>query len=357
MKKWVSLLVVTGILVSCMTACTQMSYKKALSLIEAGEYTQAYEILRTLDDEQAKATKERFRFVPVKCEMLDAGEDSKHTMTVTYNENNLPKSIVRTNAAGESEIYAYTYDEQGRILQEAFNHQSNKQMTTDYSYDRNGNISKVIMDFYSGTQLAKLYTYDDNNRLIKETQVDSAGVDSETEYMYDGNGNQTQIVYKNPSGGEEVLNLIYDSQGKLLRKQFASMNEEYRYTYDKNGNLIWSLYTDSMGSTTTQNYTYDANGKLLREENIYGEGHSRVYEYTYDVNGYLVKEVYISSGLDRDYTTTTVYTNDDYGNPIKMECSTGDQEPQVTYKEYRLVYLPFDYPETVESQLQRNYTW
>ncbi len=351
MKKWVSLLVVTGILVSCMTACTQSQYEKALSLIEAGEYTAAYEILEMLDDEQAKATKARFRFVPVKSVTTNPKDGRKLTITVMYNENDLPDSLVYVYPEGETHTFIYTYDEQGRLLQHKNGFDAENYTTIDYAYNKNGYLSKETITYPAGVQSASLYIYDDNNRLIQEATAYTSGDTNVIDYAYDENDNLIEVSSKRTGISRTTATYTYDANGNCVFYE-SDNGETYAYTYDEKGNQTGSVRSYSGVESETIHSTYDANGNLLRQE-FYNYGMpNRICEYIYDDNGCLVKLFGTNYSQDPAFTYATLYTNDAYGNWIKKEFLQDDQSVDVTEVEYRLVYRTCEYPEIIEERLQ-----
>ena len=203
MKKILSILLLVSMLTICLISCNSKSYKNAFELIDIGEYHAAYEVfceLGNYKDSQKEVTK--FHYLPTKIvveEEIDGVKENRGTITVSFNEQNLPSQAIASTDDGENAILNFTYDENGNLI---------KRVNTDPDGD------KSIYD----------YTYDEENNLIKAVYTDSDGDKSIYDYTFDENGNLIKKVYTSYAGKKSV----------------------YDYTYDENGNLIKEVYTYSL---------------------------------------------------------------------------------------------------------------
>lgn len=151
--------------------------------------------------------------------------------------------------------FAWTYDDLGRLTEEAFDsHDNNLDYTNSYTYNLVGSRIGKEIDQGSDSSVDESYTYayDDNDRLITETKVVGAvddGTNMETDdrtttYTY----NNTQQITKTEKetysqNNVQAVSYDYNLQGRL--------SEVVIDTYDANGDVIKK-------ETTT--FVYDENG-------------------------------------------------------------------------------------------------
>ena len=254
--------------------------------------------------------------------------------TYTYSDNK--NKYLETLAFGNSDKVKYTYDEQGRVIQEAYyeNGATTASRTITYQYDNVGALATVVdsktgittryyydtigrnagMQEIGGSSTHSLaYTYDEQGRLqtSKET-LDSATYT--TEYSYYNNG---QIYQIEAGSSKEVYN--YDAYGRqdnwytyhgnstshLIRKNIYYEEPDIRSTSDRVS--AWNL--NSGNFSRTYNFIYDNNGNIV---NVTQTGNKNTY-YHYDSANQLLREDNQQEGK------TWVWTYDDAGNILSKK--------------------------------------
>ena len=291
------ILMLTVLLSGCDHIGTQAArYEEAISLIESGKYTSAYNIFKELGDyKDSEAYLSRFHYVIVDASVTFQSEEdwSKTILKFTYNDKNLPSRI--SSYSTDSSYYTdYTYDDRGNLVKEHYGN-GEYQRSVDYLYDTNGNLIKEIETVMGKSQVLKEYTYDENNRMITQSRPNYGIL---TEYSYDQNGKLIKQIEKNG-----------DSEDSWYSTD---------YFYDEGGNLIRTLRVDGNHQTRTD-YVYDENGKLIKETFTDGDIVNYVMDMTYDENGNLSKAV-----ITQSWSIQTI--------EIKL---------------YELVYIPYDLSDTV----------
>ena len=260
-------------------------YTQAQELIKSGKYEEAYKKLKELGDfKDVKILLSRFHYALVTSR--GSGSYSKD-ISITYDENNLPKQKTTINSDGSKTYVDFTYDEKGYLISTVH---TNTNGTRDY-YD---------------------FVYDSNGRVIKEVLEDESYVKN---YYYGTNGRVSRIFVDYSSGSDNTYEYTYDSSGNLIKESYTNIFGKtiHDYTYDKNGKLIKTVSTYSTENKDITEYTYDASGKLIKEFTTKYTNATYTYTYEYDANGNLIKETYQSIG-----------------------------SPIITKYTYKLVYIPYD---------------
>lgn len=291
-------------------------YDQALELIENKEYSEAYEILKSLGDhEEAQEQLKNFRYIPIKYTIRERNTQIgtvpfKLTFNLSYNEDHLP---VKFSAAVDE--YSITYD---------------------YGYDSDHHLKETVgrIDSYIAYSYTLNEIYDTKGNVIKHTRVDYKGnISTSTyDYTYDADGRITQIVYD--SGSYATYN--YDIQGNLSQVDHTFfpvhgstkvITDHYINTYDTNSNLIKTERSTEYG-TYIYEYVYDADGKLITESQ----------PYTF----------YALADVDIIYLNVNYIYNAD-NQAIRQIITLSNGSNCIVDIEYELVYSIYDIPQAVEK--------
>lgn len=381
MKRSISLFLLIVVLVSVFTSCgAKKNYKEAISLIDAGDYAAAYEILTELGNyKDAKELLGNFRYV------LDSEEYGYFTAEgvynegdkteMTYNSDGLLVSFVRSDGKfeftydenknliketqtrnGETWVNReYAYDENGNLIKEITFASNLPLYQWEYTYDERGNMTQKIERYSKYLEIASLdlrytcdYVYDEKDRLIESAVTWSGGSKERVCYVYDENGRLIREEMPNESGAVLIAEYTYNGKGDPIKEAHTSYIIEW--TYDDSGRLTrkqqHNAYKFSpIGVEYTYEYTYDEDGKLIHE--AYDDDASFTIDYTYDESGNLIKkfkEVKERSGIHK-YT----YVYDAHGNIIEYRNEKVGGLTYVSKYTYKLVYVPYEIHESIEG--------
>ncbi len=174
--------------------------------------------------------------------LYDYEDDGKPDMikTCKYHDSGVKKEVVINSYYGNGEprdIRTETYNEQGQILKET------------YDYNSDGKPDSL-----------ETYEYNELGQEVKHTAYDGNGIrykEKTTEYLKNGH---TTVRYDD-----------YNSSGKV---EFSRMHE-----YDEFGRILDGPHSE--GTYHTKSYEYDDFGKLIRTtEDRDGDGiHETIEEY------------------------------------------------------------------------------
>lgn len=371
MKKFLSVLILLGVLLSLLASCGHRHeyvegkctecgaddpvyasrYLRVLDLIEAGDYTTAYSLLGELGDyRDAGEMLTRFRFVPTKVVQDTAGGILESVYS--YGESNLPIGIFTTRYSGTDalvdRITDYVYDTSGRITKKTVTSDGEIESVCDYEYGADGRMTRMTETSASGQETVTEHEYDGRGSLVKAVRNYPDGSVYTAEYTYDDMGRPTGKYYIGSSSMSTLsYEYVYDARGNLI----TEINEHpyygdggrfvTNYTYDEKGVLTRKMETHEGAGSTVTEYEYDGAGRLLREVSD-----SSVRTYTYDEDGNRVKEVYAPTEGD-GYVIEYAY--DAYGNLIRRVYTGDDGGSETIECDYRFVYIPSEIPEEIEA--------
>ena len=373
--------------------------------IDLGEYKEAYDILITLENEEAQNLLSHFSFKPDKItDEYSWGYLS--TQTYEYDEHgNILKKVHDNN--GSIITDEYKYDEFGRLIQK--NHDQNNYIQTYYSWNEDGKLLKEISQKNGAPYVVVECKYDEQgNKIYSRTEAPSHKIESIMEY--NENGDMTLLKTESEPGTKTEKTFEYDEDGRLTKEVFTEFDydivtiHEYEYTdstktctMTENGKVIMIRestlddkllkeeypsketglitleheYTDtglvksvkvveldSEGKEHYQNevYEYDEDGKLLITTDTYSSGDVYTREYTYHENGQKKSQTLTHNGEvtnesfynEKGLVTKTVssnsifeYTYDEYGNLLTMSDSISKDSH--VYEGYKLYYNPHDF--------------
>ncbi len=173
-------------------------YEKAVSLIDEGNYEDAYALFKQLGDyKDSQKYLDRFHFIPIRA--CYQSEDDSETTVVFLGSNNLPSKVAYMENGEEDGFDEYTYDAKGNIIQYVYTSPTDNRTVCDYSYDEKGNlIQKIHTSSYGETTYD--YMYDTNGNMIKA--VESYGEETEVVEV------QYKLVYIPFALSEDVQDLL-----------------------------------------------------------------------------------------------------------------------------------------------------
>lgn len=261
----ISLIVCVFSFIGCSSADSKddkisASYENAMKLIDKGSYSEAYEMLLTLEDNaDAKKALENFVFVydKVSVEM----QNIRYVTENTYDKNgNCIKSEASMN--GElSQILESEYNDRGNVIKTTIKQADGtvvNEAEFSYEYDSNGNIIKhtakrTIADVV--TEDTMTYVYNEKNLLIK-VQHD---------------GYYEEFVYDENDFKIKVTSIADGASGYVILS--------YEYVNDDKGNVIKETMNDGINLIVTE-YEYDDKGNQTKVTQTSGSA-INVMEYEY----------------------------------------------------------------------------
>lgn len=226
----------------------------------------------------------------------EVAESGIVTEAVSENANEITDIEIPENAVYKQIVTEYSFfgvetrtvnifDESDNMLISAlYDSEKNEPPThrTIYTYDTDGKL--IEEDFYASNNLLHhtVYEYDENGTLISDTSYYD-NTTNKTEYTYDGKGRlSAEITYKNEHESWSC-EYEYDRQDKLISRSESS-GACYYYKYDLNGNIIEER--SKYGGMVTE-YTYDEENRMIKRR-YYSEDNSRevddstFYKYEYE---------------------------------------------------------------------------
>lgn len=227
MKKLFSILLLVSMLIVCLSSCNSKKYDDAFELIDNGDYTAAYEIFCELDDyKDSEDEIKRFHYMPTKIVIkgeTDGTEEDYGTITISYNEQNLPSQAIASSNDGENAIVNFTYDEKGNIIKRVNTDSDGDKSISDYIYDANDNLIKQVETDDDGDTSSYDYIYNEKGNLIKKVYIDSDGDKYIEYYTYDGKDNLIKVVETDPYGDKYIYEITY----RFVYIPFEFSSEEF----------------------------------------------------------------------------------------------------------------------------------
>ena len=191
------------------------------------------------------------------------------------------------------------YNSKGKLIERKTLRPDNS--ISDYwslEYDKQGNIIKEIDYYYFGEE--KYYTktlnkYDDKNNKIEEKEYNEDGI-IEGKRKYDIQGNTLELVNYYNGKSQFKFNYTYDENNneKTCTLDFGYFKEQkkYEYEYDENKNIIKKI--DLIGQDIIEGfeYKYRKDGVILEVKKFRYDDSERIPEYykRYDDNDNLIEE-------------------------------------------------------------------
>ena len=271
--------------------------------------------------------------------LLTQASASFHQGSIKYEYNSKGCLRKRTDAMGNTTVYAYDDNNRLETITDANGHKTMiayntagmcSRLKTDVSdksirYDGD---KTVFIDYTEPKNQYSYYRWDDKGRVIEKVGL-CCGIQSTM--AYDDNDN----VVKRTDANGNMTNYTYDSRGNMLSMTDALGNTE-RYTYDADFNQVTS-FQDKNGNT--YRFSYDTKGNLTSFDGPQGFSNS----YTYNDKGWVLTATDANQGVTRttynaDGTManvmnaaghTTAYAYDQCGNITTVTDPRGNS---TTYK-------------------------
>jgi len=231
------------------------------------------------------------------------------------------QSVTETGQATSGGTTNYTYDDQGKLTQEA-----GPYATIAYGYDNVGNrLTKTVTGAAASTPATLAngitlvngttsYAYDNNDRITSQT-----GTALAVTHTYDADGNETTVNGQTALYDFEnhlvslgsVASYVYDADGNRVSVTGPSANGTVTTNYVVDPSLPYaSVIEEYAGSSTTPSARYDYGDDLVRMDRSSG-----VYYYIYD-----------GLGSTRQLVNTSGTVTDSYGYSAfgEMAAHTGN---------------------------------
>ncbi len=357
MKRIAAILLIFITLLSCLNACTvdptQRKYEKALKLLKKGKHEEAYEMLIALGDyKDSRAFAEKFYYVTAKTTETQVVHDRlgiRNEVDVkkfVYNRNGICAERICFFDGGGKTTCKLTYDDNGNLIKEKSVGVTDNIRIYEFVNNENGDVVKMD-DYNSGKLYQSIkYSYDEARRIVKQVETYANNGRSHT-YMhtYDENGSLIKTVTRDVTGSlyTETYDLTYDDKKRVIKKVYnysIDSIETTEYTYNDEGYVVKIQFYNTNNYNETTEHTYDKNGNLSKTIIWKNDAKDEETRYIYNDNGYLErKEVKFSLGDEY----VTYYYYDSNGNLIKEVLTRNDRLVHTTEKEYKLVYMPYDF--------------
>lgn len=194
----------------------------------------------------------------------------------------------------------YEYDEQGRLIREDIDTDSNGQ--TDYSilyrYNADGQLSQIentrdasiqTLSYNQNGQITSRATQNQNSPNTRESSIYSNGNLMEFSFDSDDDGNPEKVTRYTYDAQANQLTYSLDSNGNgnidsLVSYAYNTNNQVVTFSEDKNNdgtpNLVIAYSYDENGNRSSYNITVDSNGTpdSLSQFEFYPSGKVKVYE-------------------------------------------------------------------------------
>lgn len=282
----------------------EAKYNEACSLIEDGNYEEAYNILKKIKNYAPANDKlNNFFYAPT---LIKEGY-------LTYTSgSNLGPSM-------EYDDMVYSYDEKGNIISITIP-EYNK--TYNYTYDSKGNeLAGYPIDSPNSYNGARTCNYK-NGKLIKISYSDSTD-----EYFYNDDGTLSKIVH------------TYQSQSSSTPSVYETV---YTYAYYDNGSIKTMRYVDGYEGYEFQ---YNTNGTVTKV-NVFDNEFSENYGYysiIYGEFGVEKVEVYFTEDSESEPVGEMTYTYDTKGRLTEIMCYyEGELNEAYLFSGYELCYSEND---------------
>lgn len=271
------------------TIAAETKYNAACAMLASGNYESAYAAFMELGDyKDSQDQLDRFVYFPsvVNYELYDRSG----VMTVELGMHNLPTRVIAVGTIGTKDS-AYTYDEEGRMLQQSMNYDG-ALSAYDYIYDAYNRLIKANYTEEGVVCAVNEYVYNDKGQVVRESYVTGDVVYYDYVNTYDERGNRIESKYE-AAEGDYVYTYVFAENDNLVNHRGETPGYLYNvdYLYNDKNQRVQEVLTENGELSHTINYTYDSEGRRVREECCYADGTKGVYEREFDANGNVAREV------------------------------------------------------------------
>lgn len=190
----------------------------------------------------------------------------EHTISFTWNDQ---YQILTGTSSEGYQLFANTFDAQGRVIAQDDGLTDNSEITLAYDETQPNRIITTVTDRNGASTK---YTFDGQYRMLEKT--DELG-NASAVYSYDAKGNRTQAVDANGHGSS----FAYDGQGNMVSVTDAD-GKVTAMSYDANKYLTG--LTDALGKTSS--FSYDSQGRITQAVDPLG----KTAAFSYNSDGQLV---------------------------------------------------------------------
>jgi RHS repeat-associated protein len=241
-------------------------------------------------------------------ERVDFG--SGRTNSLTYDDNNNPLTVIRSQPGASATLNSLSYDSLDRLTSST----DTFGKTVSYTYDV---LSRVVTKTYPGSKVLT-HTYDRLHRLTGQSFNFGTSTFT-TSFSYDAVGRLTQQTY--PNGLSQVNS--FDNAGRVTaldHRQDSTALIALTYAYDKNGNKTSGTNQGDVVWNPTNVTAYDETARFTPAGKLIDRVDSapavpKPLAYTYDASGNMTRaatpdnsEVYALAYDEDNRTTSLSYT-------------------------------------------------
>ncbi len=297
------------------------------------KFEKAYELLLTLEGEEAEELLSHFSFKYSK-KTESRNNEVVYIQSFTYDKHGkvIEHHLEDIKYPLDSKTYKYEYDDLGRPIKTVTTSSGGAVEKITWKYDESGNVveKKTMVNGALDNLVENSYDEKGNHTWSRETDMYYS---AEREMEYNENGDIISSSFKNSMGDFASYTYVYDSQNRLIEQTFNGKkntvtvikteytdngkisthieNEKIAHInhYDKNGNETLVEYPQNTIGIIKTETSYNQNGEIICSISTYLDENGNEYineskENLFNENGKRVK------------TTETYYTGDVYTEDI-----------------------------------------
>lgn len=280
----------------------QSTYDQAVQLLQEGKLQEAYDLFLTIDDyRDVPKYLEGFSYV-YETSTSQNTNGAAYTMHCEYDAyGRLIRSVKDQHTASGNQfevVRAYTYDDQGNVVEFKYKRGSTYDYATRYEYDQDRNMIKII---HPDGQVYE-YTHDKQGNVLTEVMKDELGLVFQKHiYQYNRRGDvieETIEQYVNNITSSLTYRWQYDYDGKGNIRKKESDGYYETFEYDENGRVTHHvIHRSQLDQETVQSFKYDSHGNVIEHHYDSGKNeYTHTYEFEYDAHGNVLSVISYSGG-------------------------------------------------------------